>query len=30
MADTGNTIGNGEQSIAVMEKGYQAILEFVD
>jgi signal transduction histidine kinase len=30
MADTDNRIENSEKSIAVLEKGYQAILEFID
>lgn len=30
MVDTGDTIGSDEKTIAVMEKGYQAVLEFID
>jgi signal transduction histidine kinase len=30
MADTDNKIENSEKSIALLEKGYQAILEFID
>ncbi len=30
MADTDNNIENPEKSIALLEKGYQAILEFID